>query len=190
MRFYFDTEFMEDGHTIDPLSIGIVSEDNREYYAEFNTADLTKANEFVRETVFPNLRSYNPLQPNRLFTELDLKSYNPGFSAKSPHIIKHEILAFCGDSPEFWAYFADYDWVVICQIFGRMVDLPREHGWPMFCLDLKQEMYLNSIPKALIERDFLQPTTHNALDDARWVKNAHQWVRDYIWRLNPNDQSS
>lgn len=38
--------------------------------------------------------------------------------------------------PEFYAYYADYDWVVFCSLFGRMIDLPD--GFPMYCRDLKQ----------------------------------------------------
>jgi hypothetical protein len=38
--------------------------------------------------------------------------------------------------PEFYAYFADYDWVVFCWLFGKMMDLPK--GFPKYCKDLKQ----------------------------------------------------
>jgi hypothetical protein len=31
MRFWFDTEFIEDGKTIDLMSIGVVAEDGRKY---------------------------------------------------------------------------------------------------------------------------------------------------------------
>jgi len=40
------------------------------------------------------------------------------------------------DKPEFYAYYADYDWVVFCWLFGKMMDLPK--GFPMYCRDLKQ----------------------------------------------------
>lgn len=33
MKFFYDTEFIEDGKTIDLISIGIVAEDGLEYYA-------------------------------------------------------------------------------------------------------------------------------------------------------------
>lgn len=33
MKYFLDTEFHEDGKTIDLISIGIVAEDGREYYA-------------------------------------------------------------------------------------------------------------------------------------------------------------
>ena len=32
MRYFYDTEFLEDGRTIDLISIGIVAEDGRELY--------------------------------------------------------------------------------------------------------------------------------------------------------------
>lgn len=39
---------------------------------------------------------------------------------------------------KFHAYYADYDWVVFCWLFGRMIDLPK--GFPMYCVDIKQIM--------------------------------------------------
>ena len=41
MRFFYDCEFIEDGTTIDLVSIGVVGEDGREFYAvstEFDAA--------------------------------------------------------------------------------------------------------------------------------------------------------
>lgn len=40
--------------------------------------------------------------------------------------------------PEFYAYFADYDWVAFCWLYGRMIDLPT--GFPMYCRDIKQQL--------------------------------------------------
>lgn len=39
-------------------------------------------------------------------------------------------------NPEFYGYYSDYDWVVFCQLFGKMINLPN--GFPMYCIDLKQ----------------------------------------------------
>jgi hypothetical protein len=72
---------------------------------------------------------------------------------------------------EFWAYHADYDWVVLCQLFGRMIDLPN--GFPKYCRDFKQ---------LLDEHDFVivRPGlgAHNALADALWLKREYDsWMR-------------
>ncbi len=33
MRYFYDTEFIDDGRTIELISIGVTAEDGREYYA-------------------------------------------------------------------------------------------------------------------------------------------------------------
>ena len=85
-----------------------------------------------------------------------------------------EILAFIGNdkSPEFWGYYADYDWVVFCQIFGSMIDLPK--GWPMFCMDLKQICQEKGNPKL---PDMPNCIEHHALYDARETKFRYEWLK-------------
>lgn len=160
MRYFFDTEFIEDGKTIDLLSIGIVAEDGREFYLENSEADWSKANEWVRDNVLPHLKR-------------DDRDW-PGVSVSRTDIAQ-AIQRFCDPSdygkPEFWAYFADYDWVVFCQLFGRMIDLPK--GFPMYCRDLKQVAdMLGDI--RLPKQDHSE---HDALADARWNKQSWEFVR-------------
>lgn len=57
MLIFFDTEFSD--LSIDPrlISIGLVSEDGREFYAELSgNENLSNANEFVLEEVIPKLQ--------------------------------------------------------------------------------------------------------------------------------------
>jgi 3'-5' exoribonuclease-like protein len=144
VRFWFDTEFIEDGKTIDLMSIGIVSADGREYYAECVECDLDRANDWVKANVIPHLTG-----PRR-----------------SRRQIAADIVEFVGDKPEFWAYYADYDWVALCQLFGTMMGLPK--GWPMYCRDVQQ--LSDSFGGAELPP---QPANeHNALADARWCRSA------------------
>lgn len=146
MSYFIDCEFMEDGVTIDLLSIGITCEDGREYYAENLLADRSKANEWVKANVLPNLR--------------------PG--GKTPELIRAEILGFVGtDVPEFWADYGAYDWVALCQLFGPMVDLPE--GWPMFCWDIQQEAARLGVTDFPMSED-----EHHALNGARVCR--HRWM--------------
>jgi hypothetical protein len=50
VKIWFDTEFIEDGRTI-----GMVSEDGREYYAESAECDHSRADPWVRENVLVHL---------------------------------------------------------------------------------------------------------------------------------------
>ena len=95
---------------------------------------------------------------------------------------------------EFYGYYADYDWVVFCWLFGRMIDLPT--GFPMFCIDLKQTLDEKAEIKAKewgTIRDGIncfdmqnhiktlpnypkQTNEHNALADAKWNKALYEFL--------------
>lgn len=151
MKIFFDTEFIEDGRTIDLISIGAVREDGRMFYAESAECDRSRASDWVRENVFPKLSSGQSLIPRVQ--------------------IAREFVEFAGEKPEFWAYYADYDWVVLCQLFGTMMDLPV--GWPKFCMDLKQLCVSKGDPRLP-----KQENEHGALADARWVKEMWERLSD------------
>lgn len=148
MRIWFDTEFIEDGKTIDLLSIGMVREDGAVLYAESAEADHSRADEWVRKNVLVHLS---------------------GQSEPRAQIAKY-ILEFVGPEPEFWAYYADYDWVALCQLYGRMIDLPK--GWPMFCRDIKQKAMDLGNPQ-LPQQEGIK---HDALADALWNKQAWEFL--------------
>ena len=150
MKYFYDTEFIEDGKTIDLISIGIVAEDGREYYAISTEFDETKASQWVIENVLSKLGEQK---------------------RSTREQINRELLEFIGDDkPEFWAYYADYDHVVFCQLFGTMMDLPK--GWPMLTYDLRQYLDMTG------HKDICQPSEspHNALDDAKWCKSAYEFL--------------
>lgn len=151
MKIWFDTEFIEDGKTIDLISIGVVSEDGGQIYMENGECDLSRASPWVRENVLPHLTGPSPLVTRQYIADV--------------------LVDFCGDAPEFWGYYADYDWVVLCQLFGTMMDLPK--GWPMYCRDVKQWADVLGNPKLPKH----QGTAHNAMDDAIWTRTAWEFLR-------------
>jgi hypothetical protein len=150
MRIWFDTEFIEDGKTIDLISIGMVREDGATFYAENAECDYARASPWVKQFVIPQLRG-----GQKLWYRKDMAEY---------------IVAFAGESPEFWGYYADYDWVVLCQLYGTMMDLPK--GWPMFCLDIKQQAHLAGNPDLPVQTG----GDHHALWDAKWTKTAWEFL--------------
>lgn len=151
MKFWFDTEFYENGHTIELISIGVVAEDGRAYYAETSDAKtLARKTEWLATNVLPGLGDGRHV-------------YDRWQIAKS-------LIKFMGEKPEIWAYYADYDWVVLCQLFGTMMDLPK--GWPMYCRDVKQLCDALGNPK-LPEQASAE---HHALSDARWTRDAYTFL--------------
>ena len=56
MLYFLDTEFIEHPNTIQLISIGIVSEDGREYYAVSSEFNYDDADEWVKENVLEQIR--------------------------------------------------------------------------------------------------------------------------------------
>lgn len=164
MRYWFDTEFIEDGKTIDLLSIGIVAADGRALYVTSADADLSKASPWVKENVIPRLNTVSSkasvgLNLSRAEIARELLDFVCNGTAKD------------GEKPEFWAYYADYDWVVLCQLFGTMMDLPK--GWPMYCRDVKQ--LCDSLGNPPLPEQ--GKGEHHALADAIWTKEAWEFLQ-------------
>ena len=91
--------------------------------------------------------------------------------------------------PQFYGYYSAYDHVAICWLFGKMIDLPK--GFPWYCYDLKQlldETQLNKFGDSKFTDGRLlndikelpsypkQTNSHNALADARWNKQLHEFL--------------
>ncbi len=154
MRYFYDCEFIEDGVTIDLISIGIVCEDGRELYLQSSEFNRDNASQWVRENVFPHL--WNAYHSRESIRQNILWFMNPEQYGK----------------PELWGYYADYDHVALCQLFGTMMDLPK--GFPMYTRDIKQWCDCLGNPQ-LPEQG---KGEHHALADARWNKVAWEFLRE------------
>jgi len=170
MKYFLDTEFIEDGKTIDLISIGIVAEDGRELYAENLDADLSKAGDWVKTNVVSSL--WSKQVDKSIF---NMWSRDGGAGGLLTHkAIASEVSMFCNPEsygkPKIWAYYADYDWIAFCQLFGTMMDLPV--GFPMYCRDVKQWCDDLGNPQLPPQRNGV----HHALEDARWTKKAWEFL--------------
>lgn len=219
MKYFFDTEFIEGfrkplfgkrSHFIELISIGIVCEDGREYYAVSNEFNPKDADDWVRENVIDKIEA-ELFQQQPVFAKshfnFSLKELLKQYG-KSNKQIAEDICLFCypdagkefghakgeflsrskqygwnGEQPEFYAYYADYDWVLFCSLFGRMIDLPK--GFPMYCKDLKQMLdekciILKETPDTIKELNGFpkQINEHNALDDAKWNLKLFKFMQN------------
>jgi len=172
VRIYYDTEFIEDGRTIDLISIGLVTQYNREYYAvnADMPVDRVRTHPWLRDNVWPQLPKISAAGGGAAAAaRLDL--LNP--TVRSRERIAHEVRAFLladGETPELWADYAAYDHVVLCQLWGTMADLPMR--LPMFTHDLQQE--IEKMPAG--DPGPKVGNIHHALDDARHARDLGRWV--------------
>jgi hypothetical protein len=171
MKYAIDTEFIDTSSCSALISLAVVREDGayRYYELEYPKDQLTP---WLLENVIPHLE----VQPGSALTVWDGALWAPdgiaadlrGFinKAQDPH-------------PEFWAYYATYDWYWLCRVMGGMMNLP-DH-WP-------------NRPKEFadygkVEQHFLPK--HHALADARsLMKQMHSrgvLARSIDAIINPYD---
>ena len=170
MKFFYDCEFIDDGRTIDLVSIGIVREDGEHYYAVSSEFDREKlwANKWLLDNVWPHLPrkglNYGVMcASEHPYSVLDMD--HPDVKDRAQIRQDVETFVCAGSEPvELWAWYADYDHVVLSQLFGKMIDLPRR--MPMFTNDIKQEHVRLGSPDLPDQVD----GEHNALADARHDK--------------------
>ena len=173
MQYFIDTEFNEHPNTIELISIGIVSADGREYYAISSEYDVTNCDEWVIDNVIVPM--FEETVPNDRRAFIGLTDFQKTYG-KTIRSMRQEILEFLNfptfdnSTPEFWAYYAAYDWVVFCWIFGKMIDLPE--GMPMYCNDLMQ-LFSTMPDKAKLAAP---EGEHNALVDARWNRDFYMYL--------------
>lgn len=189
-RYFYDTEFLEDGRTIDLISIGIVADDGREYYA-VNAAIASELNVHggndelhkricTRPWLMTNVVKHLPLRAERGYSPAG--SGSPNFylddsdpSIKPKWVIANEVRAFVRNDmtpPELWADYGAYDHIVLMQLFGNMMQRPS--WFPMWTHDLQQALEAARILDAdeLCHRDVTDSTPHHALEDARHLKRV------------------
>lgn len=175
MRYFFDTEFNEEVDPIDLISIGIIADDGREFYAIHDKYHSDEPGEeaevwkTAHKWVNKNVKTV--IKAPEGFKEEDVIIGD--YAA-----IANAVRDFVGYDPfpEFWAYYGHYDWVLMCRLFGTMQDKPDT--WPSMCFDLKQYAKHTGMD---LPRKF-EPV-HNALVDARWTKYSHEYIRAR-WRKN------
>jgi hypothetical protein len=152
VRFFYDCEFIEDGRTIDFVSIGMVDETGREFYAVSTEFDPSRAIPWVQRNVLAKL----PPPADAAWRSLER--------------IRADLLAFLtapGEDIELWAWMAAYDHVALCQLWGDMRSLPRII--PRFTHELRQRWECAGSPPL----PPAPPDQHDALADAR--HNLARW---------------
>lgn len=158
MRYFFDTEFWDQGNKIDLISIGLVGEDGVTYYAENWDFDwnAVPADHWLQANVRAHLEG--------------------GTAARSMDAMADDLRDFCGDSPTFWAYYGAYDWVALCSIYGSMLDVPK--GWPHRVRDIAELSEFTNVNPFRVLPQFTKK--HHALNDAVWNKACFEWIMAHM----------
>lgn len=191
-RYFLDEEFIDDGKTIELISIGIVCEDGRELYLQSCQFPILIAPEWVRENVLPHLSicPHIPYRSERTAIADHIAHYERGqctFSRdniigahadcfwRTREQLRNEVQHFISDDGskvELWGWCSSYDHVALCQLFGTMMDAPAH--FPHHMNDIQYLLDERGISDDELPKQ--EGQTHNALEDARQIKKIWEWL--------------
>ena len=152
MKIFFDTEFTD--LSMDPrlISIGLISEDGREFYAELSdTYEPKDCSAFTQEAVLPLLAGGEALMPMHKQT-LHLGNWLDGFE---------QPVMLVTDS-------TTWDWSWIQEIFCDPGTWPANvSSKPLSLYNLVDSPFLQQTEQQIIENHIPKFRVHHALDDAK-----------------------
>ena len=185
-KIFFDTEFTGLHKNTTLISIGIVSECGKTFYAELNDYDESQVDDWIRENVLKHLLMSAPKQGEDEYYSATRAFDNPVgndlYDSYSVQLrgnkfqvlleLQRWILQF--KQVEVWSDCLSYDWVLFCDIFGHAFKIPDNIYYIPF--DLSTAFRMTGIdPDSSREKfglgeHYSEMPKHNALWDARVIK--------------------
>lgn len=182
MRIFFDTEFTGLHQHTTLISIGLVTEDGREFYAELTDFDQGQVDNWIQENVIDRLIMYNKAQGENA-PGICLEGYigHSGF-------VKGQLESWLSqfDQVEMWSDCLSYDWVLFNQLWGHAFNIPKNIYYIPF--DICTLFKVKGIDPDINREKFafdeylqeMKDQKHNALWDAKVIKACYD-------KLNPAD---
>lgn len=175
MKVFFDTEFTGLHKDTTLISIGLIAEDGKTFYAELNDYDESQVDEWLKENVIDNLlfNEHKVLLQKSQIT--GVQDYNIK-SNKEAVADTLEIWLSQFDKVEMWSDCLSYDWVLFNDLFGHAFNIPKNVYYIPF--DICTLFTLRNIDPDINREKFAnlesgKDRKHNALWDAKVIKSCY-----------------
>lgn len=188
MKLFFDTEFTGLHRYTTLISIGIVTENNKRFYAEFNDYDKCQVNDWLENNVIKKLYlAKTLLRPGEQDVEATIQYNQKDHLVEvlgSQKDIKDALVEWLSDigasQYEMWSDCLAYDWVLFCQLFGGALSVPKNIYYIPF--DICTLMKMKGVDPDINREDFIgnvawmngEEEKHNALWDALVIKACYE----------------
>lgn len=172
-KVFFDMEFTGLHKNTTLISIGLVSECGKKYYAEFNDYDLNQIDSWLQENVISNLE-FNGLS-------------HASKEVRGIRFIKDDLVGVKNDLTnwlsqfervEMWSDCLAYDWVLFNDMFGDAFSIPENVFYIPF--DICTLFYVKGLDPDMNREEYVDEdikNKHNALHDAEIIKKCYDKAR-------------
>ena len=188
MKIFFDTEFTGLHKNTTLISIGLIDENNRTFYAEFSDYDESQCDEWIHENVIKHLK-WSKEGSIENFGNYDDMNHIEMYGDKNYIKMQLEQWLSQYDEVELVSDCCHYDMVLFIDIFGGAFDIPKQVN--PACHDINQDIatYYKISEREAFEvsrEDILSSNNfivdeeimkHNALFDAQVIKEIYNIVK-------------
>jgi 3' exoribonuclease, RNase T-like len=189
-KLFFDTEFTGLHKQTTLISIGIVSECGKKFYAELTDYDKTQIDTWLETNVINNLIYLEPADGEDNHYAMSRHSDNP---IGNPIDKSYSLEIRCDrvdlqyhlrkwleqfEKVEIWSDCLAYDWVLFNDIFGHAFNIPKNINYIPF--DICTLFKVKEIDADISREDFIGEDLsdlskkHNALYDAFVIKKCYE----------------
>jgi len=171
-KVFFDTEFTGLHQNTTLISIGLISDCGKTFYAELTDYDITQIDEWLQNNVINNLL-FNEY-PNDALSD---KGHSIEIKANTNSVKEHlETWLSQFEQVEIWSDCLSYDWVLFNQIFGHAFSIPKNVYYIPF--DICTIFKIKGIDPDINREEFANmqedSQKHNALWDAKVIKRCYE----------------
>lgn len=169
-KVFIDAEFTGLVQNAELISIGLISECGKIFYAEFNDYRSSMIDDWIRENVISKLK-YNGIW--QILEETDTSVSYKSTCENIGRKLDEWFSQF--DEVEIWSDCLAYDWVLFCQIFGGAFGIQKNIYYIPF--DISTLFKIVGINPDINREEFARMTDnnqkHNALWDAKVIRECY-----------------
>ena len=186
-KLFWDTEFTGLHQKTTLISLGIISECGKEFYAEFTDYDKSQVDDWLQKNVIDKLFQYDLPEENILLNSSKEQYVLKGNTDFIREGLKEWLSQF--EQVEMWSDCLSYDWVLFCQLFGHAFNIPKNVYYIPFDIctlfkvkgidpDINREDFAFGEPVIIHTPNIVsfegeKVQKHNALWDAKVIKACY-----------------
>ena len=176
-KVFFDCEFTGLHQKTTLISIGLITETNRTFYAELTDFNLMQVDKWIEENVLSKLyldvKKHNISEP---FSFIGHDTVYKGNKKGLSSLLSAWLSQF--GEIEMWSDCLAYDWVLFNDLFGSALDIPKNVYYIPF--DICTLFKIKGVDPDINREKFgcgevySEMQKHNALWDAKVIKMCHE----------------
>ena len=143
MKLFFDTEFTVLQKDTTLISLGIVADNDKCFYAKLTDYNEEQVNDWIEENVLNNLELTDEILDNYDVTEVE------GTKGEVKEALLEWLDSLNADYFELVSDVSHYDMILFIDLFGTAFDLPENIS--PWCYDIVQDIYYSKLDMSMYE---------------------------------------